>query len=41
LYQDLGIRDSSSTNFVCRGSDGAMGTSSARLRTGSASLARG
>ena len=27
LYQARGIRDSSRTNFVCRGSDGAMGLS--------------
>ena len=28
LYQARGIRDSSRTNFVCRGSDGAMEASS-------------
>src|SRR3954451_7971225 len=27
LYQARGIRDSSSTNFVCRGSEGAIGLS--------------
>jgi hypothetical protein len=41
LYQDLGIRDSSSTNLVCRGSDGAIGNLLFLDAAGSGSLARG
>src|SRR4051812_12091812 len=47
LYQARGIRDSSSTNFVCRGSEGAIGLSCCvgwpRVESpaGNGSLARG
>ena len=46
LYQARGIRDSSRTNFVCRGSDGAIALSCTRpdgmavAEAGDASLAR-